>query len=70
MPRLGNSSTNMTAGSVTNRNGELKLHWSFRYEFDWPANPPAAAAQGSVARRGGYADDLAAVLDKALAYAG
>ena len=70
MPRLGKNSTNMTAGSVTNRNGELKLHWSFRYEFDWLTHPAAAATQGSAARRGGYADDLTAVLDKALAYAG
>lgn len=70
MLRSGNSSTNTAAGSVTNRNGQLKLRWSFSYEYDWPSNSSTANAQGAALRTRASADDLAALLDKALAYAG
>lgn len=71
MPRLGNSSTsNANAANVTNRNGQVKLRWSFSYEYDWPTNASTANTRGSALNARAYADDLAAVLDKALAYAG
>ncbi len=71
MPRSASNSTSSTAAAnVTNRNGQLKLRWSFSYEYDWPANPSAANARGTALPARAYADDLTAVLDKALAYAG
>jgi hypothetical protein len=71
MPRLGNNSTTAAAANSANsRNGQLKFHWSFSYEFDWPNNTPAYGSQGAVARGRSGADELGALLDKALAFAG
>lgn len=71
MSRFGNSSTNTgSAGSNPNRNGQLKFHWSFSYEFDLPNSGVAPAAHGEASRSRAYSDDLGALLDKALAFAG
>lgn len=70
MPRLGNSNTDAAAGSVTNRTGQLKFCWSFRYEFDLPNGPQEAGPRDGSLRGSAAADNLSAMLDKALAYAG
>jgi len=71
MPRTGTNSTNSTAAAnVSNRHGQLKLRWSFSYEYDWPANTSTANARGTALAARAYGDDLTAMLDKALAYAG
>jgi hypothetical protein len=71
MPRFGNSSTPAgAAGSANNRNGNLKFHWSFSYEVELPNGAPSSTSHGYASRSRYYTDDLGALLDKALAFAG
>lgn len=70
MPRFDNSSTPAGVSGGNNRNGQLKFHWSFSYEFDLPHGRQAAASQGGFARSSASTDELGALLDKALAFAG
>jgi len=71
MPRFGNNSTPANAINRTNsHNGQVKFHWSFSCEVDLPSNGLAAAGADSPARTRAGSDDLGALLDKALAFAG
>jgi hypothetical protein len=71
MPRFGNNSTtNSAAHNADNRNGQVKFHWSFSYEVDLPSSASMEASAGAPARNRFYSDNLSAVLDRALAFAG
>ncbi len=71
MPCFGHNSTaTNAAGDTNNRNGQLRLNWSFNYELDLPNTTPANADHLNFAHNSTSGDELDALLDKALAFAG
>lgn len=71
MPRFANNSATFSpSSSANNRNGQVKFHWSFSYEYDLPKGAAAAANQGSALYARSHVDELGFLLDKALAFAG
>lgn len=71
MPRSGKSNTFAgSAATMTNRTGFLKFHWTFSYEVDLPNSSANGSAAGISRRPKGAGDDLGALVDMALAFAG
>ena len=71
MPRLTSTrSLTGAAAYIANRNGQLKVRCSFNYELDLPGNNAAVSTAGALLRPRTTVDDLGALVDKALAFAG
>lgn len=71
MPRLGkHSAPNSASVQMIGRNGQLKFYWSSCCELDVRNNGATSAGTNSVARSRNNVDELGALLDKALAFAG